>query len=208
MAFPTILMAPRLRRSLLTCLCTTLLPTLACDGDDAPAGGSFQQQERRSAMVTPPASKPRYEFASGLAEKHADIIAFVRQFLETCLAGDYVGYRDMVSRRRSPETRERFMRTFHAIQHLRIESIEPISVPDLPPPVYLVTSAVEFRPDAKPAFRETRRAIAILVFRELNEWRMAPAPSEWQPDDPEGAAPPADSQPALPDYPWDEQGDG
>lgn len=185
-----------------------LSPLAACDRDPASSGASSSHaQERRQEMVAPPASKPRYEFAPGLAEKHADIVGFVRQFLETCLAGDYVGYREMVSRRRSPETRERFSRTFHAIERLRIESIETTQIPDLPPPVYIVTSAVEFRPDSKPAFRESRRAIAILVFRELDEWRMAPAPSELQPTDRDEEED-AESQPVLPDYPWDEQGDG
>ena len=100
-------------------------------------------------FVPLPAEKPEYSFAAGLAERHPDVVGFMQQFLETCLAGDYSEYRRLVARRSDPESRARFERILHSLHRLTVESIEPIALQEVPPPVYLIISKAEFVPDEK-----------------------------------------------------------
>ncbi len=177
----------------------------ACERKDPYASqGSARSAEQD--FVPPPSVKPEYSFAPGLREEFPHVIGFVRQFLETCLAGDYGGYRLLASRRREPESRERFQAVYHAIQSLQVTGIERKEIPDLSPDVYLVTCHVEFQPEAKVELRRKTNDVAILVLKEDREWRFLPAPAELQPrraaDD---AAQSAPSTAPAPSYPWDAQ---
>jgi hypothetical protein len=165
----------------------------------APAAGSDQ--------VEPMAAKPEYTVAAGLEEKYPQVVDFLRRFMETSLAGDYAGYRRMVSRAADPESRTRFEKILNSLRTLTIESIEETDLAQLPQPTYKVLSRVEFLPDHKVALRRGDNSrVAILVFEEEGELRMAPAPSEVQPaaDEPGTASGPATSAPS---YPWDAGGD-
>jgi hypothetical protein len=158
-----------------------------------------------SDYVPPPPIKPDYSFADGLREKYPAPVAFVQQFLETCLAGDYAGYRLLSSRKREPESRERFTVIYHNIRGLHVELIEPCSVPELADEVYLIVCRVEFPPDSKVKLRRKTDRVAILAFKEEGEWRMLPAPAAMQPRS-EATTPESTSAPAsMPSYPWDEE---
>ena len=183
----------------LSCGCLAL----ACDRGGAPTTQAANDPDR----VAPPEVKPEYRFEEGLRDDYPEIVAFMQHFLETCLAGDYAGYRKLVSRLCDPESRDRFQAVFHAIRALYIQSIEPIERPRLSDEVYLVVSQVDFHPESKVRLRRKHNAIAILVLKEDDAWRMIPAPSDLQPSDDEPE--PTTSAPATsqPDYPWDEDGD-
>lgn len=176
----------------------TARPTGSADGA---AGGV-----NRSDFVQLPTEAPRYEFPPGMEQRYPDAAGFLRQFLETCLAGDYAAYRRLVARRADPETRTRFERMLQSLRSLTVESIRTVELPDVAGPVYVVTSRVEFAAPAKGAQRrEGTRRVAILVLNEDGEWRMALAPAHLQPP---GEETPAETAPATttPSYPW--QGDG
>ena len=158
---------------LIVALCAVLLP--ACERGPSESR-STQRTNNDQQRVEPPAVKPEYTFAEGVREQHGQIVAFLRQFLETCLAGDYAGYRKLASRKREAEGRERFQAVFHAIHALRVESIEPIDLPRVSEETYLVTCAVDFLPDSKARLRRNTNKIAILVLKEEGEWRVLPAP--------------------------------
>lgn len=178
-----------------------------CDRGGVPASKPASPSKDDPNQVTPPAVTPEYRFAEHLREQHPEIVAFVQHFLETCLAGDYAGYRMLVSRTRDPESRERFQAVFHAIRALRIDEIEPLDLPRVSDEVFLVVSKLEFHPDSKARLRRKNNRIAILVLKEGGEWRMMPAPSELQP--PEEDMPTTTSAPTTtaPSYPWDQDGD-
>lgn len=176
-------------------------------GCDNAAPPKQRSEARERQVVAPPAEPPRYQFAANLEARQPEVSAFVRHFMETCLAGDYSGYRKLVSRRAEPESKERFAAVYFAIRTVTVESIEPIAYRDLPQPAYLVVNAVDLHPDRRLAIRGVNRRFAIVVFREGSEWRMAPAPSELQPPDEDAAASRPASTAALPEYPWDEDGD-
>ena len=142
-----------------------------------------------------PIHMPRYAFADGLRVQHPELCDFLQAFFETCLSGDYEGYRKFVSRRQQPEPRDRFERIYDAIELL---------------------SGADLRArghEKLPVFGEDRRAIAILVFPEEGEWRMVPAPSELQPQrrgqraTATSSAPAEDAAPVV-EYPWEDYADG
>lgn len=187
-------------------LAVVLLPVLcSCDrSDPPPPPDAFDVPHD---FVTLPEQKPTYDFAPGLAHAHPEVVAFVREFMETCLAGDYTGYRRLVTRRATPESRKRFERILHSLQSLAVESVRTIELPEGVGTAYLVTSRAAFRPDDQAALRQGHeRRLAIIVLQEDGQWRMGLAPPELQPP---RETPPPDSAPATtaPSYPWDEDGD-
>jgi hypothetical protein len=162
--------------------------------------------------VPPPAIPPEYYIADDLRDQYPEVVAFLQQFMETCLAGDYAGYRKLVSRQCDPENRDRFHAVLQAIRVLRVESIEPVELPRLSPDAYVVVSRVEFHPESKARLRRRHDQVAILVLTEEGHWRMMPAPPEWQPTPREStasaSAPASEPIPTTaPSYPWDEDGD-
>ena len=165
------------------------------------------KSESETGYVPPPTVTPDYTFADGLREQYPAPVAFVQQFLETCLAGDYAGYRLLSSRKREPESRERFTAIYHGIRSLHVDTIEPRNVPELSDQVYVVVCRVEFPPNSKVKLRRKTDRVAILAFREEGEWRMLPAPAELQPrSDAAGSqSSSATSSASMPSYPWDEE---
>lgn len=186
-----------------------LAATLLCAG----SGCERENPAARSAaagtqdQVEPLTPKPEYSFAPGLEDAHPRVVAFLRRFMETSLVGDYAGYRRLVSRQADPESRARFETILNSLRTLRIESIEEVELEQVPQPAYRVISEVEFLPNRKVALRRGDNSrVAILVFEEEGELRMAPAPSEQQPLT-EEAGPAAEPATSAPSYPWDADGD-
>mgnify|MGYP001185036883 CR=1 FL=1 len=159
------------------------------------------------AVVEPTSPKPEYYFAAGLERDYPDVVAFLRQFMETSLAGDYAGYRRLVSRATDPESRARFERVLNSLRSLTIQEIKEIDAAHVPQPTYLVISQVDLLPEHKVALRRADEdRIAILVFPEEGELRMTFAPAEMQPlgDAEAPVTAPATSQPS---YPWEQDAD-
>ena len=197
------------RRSLtaLVALTTIAFGAVGC-------GSKSDAKKKSKSAASAPTKKfhaPSYTFAPGLRDTNPELARFLRAFLETCLTGDYPGYRKFVSRRQNPEPKDRFERIYNAISKLTVSTIEEVQIDALPSPVYRVVSDVEFVEGKQPVFGEDRRSIAILVFREENEWRIIPAPSKLQPErigrgrDDEVEPPATTSAPV--EYPWDQTGD-
>lgn len=185
-----------------------LLLAAGCSRDQQPPDAArAEHREQSRERVAPPPEPPEFSIQRGLRERHPDVVAFVEQFLATCLAGDYAGYRKLVSRRRSPESRERFQAVYYALKNVVVESIEPIDLPNTPPPVFRVQCHVSIRPDQPHAVKWQQRRIAILVTQEDAQWRMIPAPSELQPptDELPPQTAPATQEP-VPDFPWEDTG--
>lgn len=178
-----------------------------CDSERTRPTGN--PADKYKTIVEPPDVPPTFSFAAGLREEFPEAAGFVNEFLQTCLKGDYSGYRKLVSRRREPEGLDRFTAIYHAIRVVRVESIERVPVPEVSDAVYRVVTAAEFQPGSRVSLRARNRSVAILVFQENGQWRMAPAPAALQPDDdPETVAGPgSNTAPAAPDYPWDDDGD-
>ncbi|MBI5865651.1 MAG: hypothetical protein HZB38_14310 [Planctomycetes bacterium] len=152
-----------------------------------------KQPASAPAVASRPVVLPQYRFVDDtLPAKFPDAAAFVREFLETCLTGDYAAYRRLVSRHEEPQSRERFERLYANLRLIDIETIEPLKVETIaglpwptgvqrPDVIYLIVSSVHFDPQANISLRHRERKIAILAFAEDGVWRMRPAPSRLQP---------------------------
>ncbi len=193
-------------------LLAALVGAWGCDGRKGSSKDAGASGDTMTALDVRSAALPQYSFAEGLREQRPEVAAFLVQFLETCLANDYDGYREMVSHRFRPEPRDRFEAIYSAIQSVAVESIEKLDserVGALPSPVYRVVSDIKLDPERAVAMRGPNRKIAILVFREQGDWRIVTAPPQFQPK----AAPatqPTSTAPApatQPSYPWDQTGD-
>jgi hypothetical protein len=181
------------------------LSPAACDRSERPD----RESPTSGAATTPPRPLPHYEFARGLESEHPEVVAFVRQFLETCLAGDYAGYRLLTSRRHNPESEERFRAIYNATRNVLVESIRPLQEPAADgSSTYLVVSSIDLDPSSRVSIRGESRTIAFLAFREAGEWRVAPAPARLQPQPESQPVDPTSTESPLPDYPWDLDGDG
>lgn len=200
-----------------TCTCVSAALLIAavaactsCGREDAPPGPTKPEPTALTATPQPALKKrPTYTIPRELLNEHAEVGRFVIQFLETCYAGDYQGYRNLVGRAFNPESEERFRTIYEAIESIVLDSIEVVDVSDIPPPAYLVISSVTFDPEHTVSLRRPHRRLAILVFREEGEWRMGPAPPRFQPAEDLEPQDPARSAPAEPEpyYPWNADGD-
>jgi hypothetical protein len=92
---------------------------------NAKSGGAGQSS--LAGAVSPGKTLPTYSFRDErLKQAHPDVAGFVTQFLETCLTGDYMAYRRLVSRFEKPESRERFAAIYVGLDSIVVESIERI----------------------------------------------------------------------------------
>lgn len=192
--------------------------------------GKSGDRKGRSAPSQPagaPTTAPRaqYSFADpGVVARYPAAIGFINSFLETCMTGDYLAYRRLVSRYEQPESRERFEAIYKNLRSIVVESVEPLpaeklalwrraTTQPLEDDIYLVVSTIDFHPEARISLRHRNRQVAILVFREDANWRMCPAPASLQPGGPveedETTSKPTSTQasPSTPDYPWESDGD-
>lgn len=195
-------------RGWLRALVTAALALGCAVGCERSPSGSSEPPRQPREIIPPSERPPVYTFAPGLEREYPDTVAFVRSFLDICLAGDYTAYRGLVARSRQPEPRERFEAIYRAMRTVHITDIEPVVLRDLPSPAFRVVTAVEFDPEARVALRGANRDVAILIFREGDDWRMLPAPAGLQPGNEPAETEDSDavSAPAV-SYPWESDGD-
>lgn len=189
----------------------TLLAALAtvgpgCDRHTPPPATQPAPDAVAQAASSP---RPTYSIDPALRRQYPRICTFVDAFLQTCLAGDYEGYRGFVSRYAEPEPPDRFQAVYDAVRSVRVVGIDPLERggPE-GQPAWRVVTQVTFDPDSTIHLRRRNNRFAILVFQEQGRWRMMPAPSRLQPRSQPASGPTttAASQP-LPDYPWDQDVD-
>lgn len=184
------------------------LVALLVNGCERTPADSTAGVPAQGASHSPAAPLPEHRFADGLASQYPEVVAFLRHFMQTCLNGDYVGYRSLVSRDETPVSRDRFDAIYQAVRTVLVESIRPLDVrtPE-DETVYLVVSRVEVDPQSRVAVRHREPELAILVFKEAGAWRMRPAPRELLKPGDGAAAESAPTTTSAPTYPWDETGD-
>lgn len=181
-----------------------VLFALGCDRPDRSGQATAGAGAPSTSQATNSRRLPSYTFAPGVESAHPEVAVFVRSFMETCLAGDYRGYRRLVSRFDAPESEQRFKAIYQAVQRATIRSIEALPQRGEARVDYLVLSEIVFDPASNIAIRRRSREVAMLVFLEDGHWRMARAPSELQPQpDEENDVAPQSAPASGPSYPWD-----
>lgn len=185
-----------------TLLCAAAL-VVALSGCDTSSQGRADATRGEEA----PPNRVRlaqYRFAPGLAEANPEVAAFLRGFLETCLARDYEGYRRMLSTSATPDSRERFEALFDALEAITIDAIEPRADAAVEGgQAFVVRWTVDIDPTTPLGQRRARRHVAALVHRELGIWRIRPAPGERR--TPSGTAPASAPAASAPVYPWEDE---
>ena len=179
---------------------------MGCERGARPPDESLGSPTTQTAATQP--RRPLLTFPAQVRAPYPEASAFLDEFLSVWLSADYQGYRRLVSRAHTPESRERFLAICEVTEAVEVESIEQLpELPALPAPAYRVVFRAQLSKEHQARRGEARREIAIVVFREQGKWWMATAPEELQPSN---EPPPASSSaPAasLPSYPWDEEGD-
>lgn len=193
-----------LRAALLLCAACGWLT--ACGKPDEARSATRGGEDGAARDSVPTRLPPAYSIDPALREMHPELCRFLDHFMAVCGAGDYARYRQLVGRSFEPESRERFEKIHLLLQRIHVEAVEPVSIPSLPAQTYRVVSTIELQSGERPRQRGGRRKLAILVFTEQGEFRMAPAPASMQPRDEAGASQPAQSEPAPEAglfFPWD-----
>lgn len=189
-------------RAFASILLMSLLVTSACKHKPAEATNG------PNALIPPPPVMPEYTVAPGLEAKQPQIVKFMNQFMQTCLAGDYDRYRDLVSRYENPESRERFQAIYHSLKQMEVSAIDTLPPNERASAAYLVTCGVEFREGSVMARRSKPvRRLAFMIVEEQGALRVRRAPAKLQPHERESAT---ESQPASesqPSFPWDIEAD-
>ena len=159
-----------MNRACLVALGITL--TIGCgNGDD----GAAEQQSIDPTDFIPTKGRvpPRFLFAKAVQCDRPEVNEFITRFSKVCLRGEYLNYRLLVSRQVEPFSRDSFQRAWEAVERVRINRIvQAHDLTSYPPPVYLVAATIAMREPADPPSREA----TILVFKEGQQWVMAPAP--------------------------------
>jgi hypothetical protein len=153
------------------CVITAALLLLAgCGGDDQTAEQQFE--DPTDVISTKGRVAPNFLFPKDVACDNPEVNEFITGFSTVCLKGEYLRYRLRVSRQVEPISRESFQAAWQSVEQVRITKITQLAdQTGYPPPVYLVNATVKLREPATPPSRE----VAILVFKEGQQWVMAPA---------------------------------
>lgn len=171
-----------------------ILGGLGCERKPAPPPATATADDEARAV---------YAVAPEVAQAHPDLLPFIRGALDTVIAGDYTGYRRLVASTQTPEPREHFAVIQEALRGVRVVQIEPVTVGDLPQPCYRIVAQIDLDPDSRAALRFRNREIALLVFQEDCQWRLAIAPARLQPGRAPATAPTTAPADPVPDYPWE-----
>ena len=122
----------------------------------------------------PNADRPMVNFPGQCRTKDAVLNKFIEQAVTICAQGDYEGFRQLFSTSFSPPSKAEFERIWYEVQSVDIVSTHPGKED---PPEYYVHATVRLRkPDSHG--RKQREAV-VAVFKEADEWRMAPPAKEF-----------------------------
>ena len=73
------------------------------------------------AANQPERNLPALTFDREIRAAFPEVVGFLDEFLNTCLVGDYAGYRRLVSRAYAPESQERFEAMYRATRAVTVD---------------------------------------------------------------------------------------
>jgi hypothetical protein len=130
-----------------------------------------QNEPSASPVATLRATGP-IEFPDGLRVDDPTVNEFILKAIETCVSGDYEAFRLLWTARQDPLSEQEFKRGWAAVQKVRIDNIRPFRTPE-GEIVYAARAHVQLDPAEVP---EPDRDIVLLLVKESEQWRLAPAP--------------------------------
>jgi len=131
--------------------------------------------KRQNILAHPDWPKPTVEFPQQLQTDDVAVNEFIHSALESCKTGDYDKFRELFGVTADVPEAPQFDHAWQGVKSIRVVGTKK---GPQDPPEYYVHLVVELRqPDR---YERTERQAVMSVFREANQWRMAPAPSEIQ----------------------------
>jgi hypothetical protein len=163
------------------------------------AGTGCKRSEESAPEPALPAPEPSVivDFPEELQAKDRTVSAFIREVIDTCVAGDYERFRLLWSAREDPFPRDAFERGWQAVRRVRVLDVQPFrrrAEDDLVFGVHAYVELDESVPERSPD-------VVLLIVKEAERWRLAEAPPALRerflgsPDDaPEAATQPVASE--------------
>jgi hypothetical protein len=126
------------------------------------------------AKSDPKASPPKVNFPSHCRTEDTVLNQFIEQAMTICAKGDYEGFRQLFSTSFAPPGRAEFDRVWYEVESVDIVSTH-LGKPD--PPEYYVHAVVQLRQADRRGRKQ--RDVVVAIFKEANEWRMAPPSKDY-----------------------------
>lgn len=138
-------------------------------------GGSKPQDtvERTVSLDQPELPKPVVEFPESLQCSDPTVNAFIREALQTCVDGQYESFRSLFGTSYTPTGYEDFERLWKRVFSIRVAGLTQAAEN---PPRYYMQVGVTYREEDRRGRSE--REVIVMIYREGDHWRLAPAPSE------------------------------
>jgi hypothetical protein len=151
---------------------------------------SCRRDKDKPAEPTPAAEqKPavQLDFPPEYRPEEPAIREFIDHALRTCAAGQYDDFRLLWSAREEPLSRDDFVKSFRAVQTIRVRALEKALFagddPDAEPAlVYVLHVEIRLDPARPVGERGTSRELVLMIVTENEKWRFARAPKamrEW-----------------------------
>lgn len=159
------------------------------------AAGACSRDEHNQPTPTPTsalADTGPIEFPDRIRVDDPTVNEFILKAIKTCVSGDYEAFRLLWTARQDPLSEQEFKRGWAAVEKVRIDSIRPFRTPegDI---VYAARAHVELDPAEVP---EPVRDLVLLLVKESDQWRLAPAPASVREELKKFTASETDTQPA------------
>jgi len=123
----------------------------------------------------PDAARPTVLFPEQFKTDDVLLNTFIRKAMDSCAEGDYDKFRQLFGVTYEPPDGVQFERVWKGVKEIRIAGIHQDPSRPLD---YYVHIVVQLRqPDR---LDRTERQAVIWIFKEADEWRMAPAPGDIQ----------------------------
>jgi hypothetical protein len=122
----------------------------------------------------PNANRPLVYFPSRCQTEDITLNKFIEQALVVCAQGDYDGFRQLFGTSFTPPSKTDFERIWYNVVNVEVVSTHPGKQE---PPEYYVHAVVRLRePDRR---NRSQRDAVVAIFKEADEWRMAPPSKEF-----------------------------
>jgi hypothetical protein len=149
-------------------------------------GGCKEDSVKDSAPPVQLAAQPAAAeliFPEGLRVGDESVNQFVRTALTQCASGNYEAFRALWSAKRDPISRSEFEEGWHAVHRVEVRGLqkailEADAKEGHQETVYALLVEVQLNPEARVGQRAPLREIVLMLVREHDQWRLAPAPKD------------------------------
>lgn len=148
---------------------------IGCSDEVDPRANILENQAMETINMDPEKEEPKFVFAPEATVEDPSLNAFIREFADMCIKGEYDRYRMKVSRRSDPVTKDEFERVWHNIREISIDFV--VALPEkksTPGPRYALQATVHVeRPATGP-----ERQVVLQILQEQEEWVIDALPGE------------------------------